>query len=231
MAKFGAQCPDLRKSIEVLLQRCLLDTDDEVRDRATYYLNVLRSNDTHCIGDYIINGLQVSVPGLERAVEQYVNADSHEEAFDLKVVPISTQPITATEKRKPALSVEATIAKQEEKKATRQDIYAEQLLQISQFSGIGPLFLSSQPMALTDDVTEYGVSVVKHTFARHVVLQFDCKNTLNDQLLENVSVELEPTPDSADWRILTTVPLESLPYNHLGTTYTLIAIPQQGDDG
>ena len=30
LAKFGAQCPTLRPSIEVLLKRCLLDSDDEV---------------------------------------------------------------------------------------------------------------------------------------------------------------------------------------------------------
>ena len=39
--------------------------------------------------------------------------------------------------------------------------------------------------------TEYKISVVKHLFPRHIVLQFDCRNTLNDQLLENVSVAVE----------------------------------------
>ncbi|VDM48689.1 unnamed protein product [Toxocara canis] len=58
--------------------------------------------------------------------------------------------------------------------------------------------------------------------------QFDCKNTLNDQLLENVSVELEPASDCTDWRVVTTIPLASLPYGKPGTTYCLVAIPPDG---
>ncbi len=61
LAKFGAQCPDLQPSIEVLLGRCLLDTDDEVRDRATYYLAVLKTGSTQLTSAYILNGLQVVI--------------------------------------------------------------------------------------------------------------------------------------------------------------------------
>ena len=39
--------------------------------------------------------------------------------------------------------------------------------------------------------TEYTVSCKKHVFPGHVVLQFDCTNTLADLLLETVRVELE----------------------------------------
>ncbi len=46
-------------------------------------------------------------------------------------------------------------------------------------------------VALTESETEYGVTVVKHVFADHVVLQFNLTNTLNDQKLENVRVVLE----------------------------------------
>lgn len=58
LAKFGAHCPQLRANIEVLLKRCLLDTDDEVRDRATFYLAVLRSGDSAT--EYILNTRPVS---------------------------------------------------------------------------------------------------------------------------------------------------------------------------
>ena len=43
LAKFGAHCPQLLTSILVLLERCTLDADDEVRDRATFYWHLLRS--------------------------------------------------------------------------------------------------------------------------------------------------------------------------------------------
>ena len=76
--------------------------------------------------------------------------------------------------------------------------------------GLGPLFRSSQPVELTESETEYTVSVIKHVFPTHVVLQFDCTNTLNDQLLEDVSIQLE-LPEG--FELVATVPCERLEYN------------------
>uniref|UniRef100_A0A914XJ47 Coatomer subunit gamma n=2 Tax=Plectus sambesii TaxID=2011161 RepID=A0A914XJ47_9BILA len=232
LAKFGALCPELQPSIEVLLGRCLLDTDDEVRDRATYYLAVLKTGSTQFTSAYILNGLQVSVVGLERALQQYVRDPSaHEMPFDLKIVPVSAQPITATERKKPSVSVDlpTPASKKEDKmKATRQDVYAEQLRAIPEFARLGALFRSSEPIELTESETEYNVVCVKHTFSDHVLLQFDCRNTLNDQLLENVFVELEPQGEEG-WEVETHLALPSLPYNQLGSTYTLVKMPDGGE--
>lgn len=60
MAQFGASCPDLLENIKVLLARCQMDSDDEVRDRATYYINILNRNDKSLYNNYILNTLQVS---------------------------------------------------------------------------------------------------------------------------------------------------------------------------
>lgn len=65
----------------------------------------------------------------------------------------------------------------------------EQLAAIPEFQGLGPLFKSSDLVQLTEAETEYVVRCVKHTFARHMVFQFDCTNTLNDQLLQKVPAE------------------------------------------
>ena len=40
----------------VLLFRCLLDTDDEVRDRATFYVNILKEKEKALSSGYILNG-------------------------------------------------------------------------------------------------------------------------------------------------------------------------------
>ena len=45
---------------------------------------------------------------------------------------------------------------------------------------------SSASMELTEAETEYAVNVVKHIFDRHVVFQYNCTNTIPEQLLENV---------------------------------------------
>lgn len=47
----------------------------------------------------------------------------------------------------------------------------EQLFAIAEFSDLGPLFRSSPVVELTEAVTEYNVSCVKHTFQEHIVLQ------------------------------------------------------------
>lgn len=61
MAQFGASCPDLLENIQVLLARCQMDSDDEVRDRATYYSNILNTKDKSLYNNYILETLQVSV--------------------------------------------------------------------------------------------------------------------------------------------------------------------------
>jgi len=45
---------------------------------------------------------------------------------------------------------------------------------------------SSTPVELTEAETEYSVNVVKHIYDGHVVLQYNCTNTIPEQLLEQV---------------------------------------------
>ncbi|KAL6539742.1 hypothetical protein OROHE_011513 [Orobanche hederae] len=42
------------------------------------------------------------------------------------------------------------------------------------------------PVELTEAETDYAVNVVKLIFERHVVFQYNCTNTIPEQLLENV---------------------------------------------
>eukprot|EP00069_Balaena_mysticetus_P016954 bmy_09950T0 len=179
LAKFGAQNEEMLPSILVLLKRCVMDDDNEVRDRATFYLSVLAQKQKALNAGYILN---------------------------------ESTPITA--------------AKQPEKvAATRQEIFQEQLAAVPEFQGLGPLFKSSpEPVALTESETEYVIRCTKHTFPEHMVFQFDCTNTLNDQTLENVTVQLEPTEA---YEVLCYVPARSLPYNQPGTCYTLVALPKE----
>ncbi|OWK06549.1 COPG2, partial [Cervus elaphus hippelaphus] len=175
LAKFGAQNENLLPSILVLLQRCMMDTDDEVRDRATFYLNVLQQRQMALNATYIFN----------------------------EITLLSTKP----EKLAPS----------------RQDIFQEQLAAIPEFMNLGPLFKSSEPVQLTEAETEYFVRCVKHMFTNHIVFQFDCTNTLNDQLLEKVTVRVEP---SEAHEVLCCVPAPSLPYNQPGVCYTLVRLPE-----
>ena len=58
LARFGALCDDLLPNILILLKRCQLDTDDEVRDRATYFRSILQQQKMNLTIDFVINGIK-----------------------------------------------------------------------------------------------------------------------------------------------------------------------------
>jgi len=219
LAKFGAHCDTLLPSILVLLSRCMMDGDDEVRDRATLYYHVLKKQDKQLASGYISNTLNVSIVGLERALSAYLSEDTST-PFDMRTVPIATAPMHEIKSTKTNAEATPTAAKVAAPAATRQDVYAEQLGSIPQLAGYGSLFKSSsKPIQLTESETEYVVTCIKHTFAEHMVFQFNCTNTLNDQILENVTVEME-TGDEAE--VVAYIPCPSLVYSVPGTTYTCV---------
>lgn len=71
LAKFGASCQKLRSCVEVLLKRCLLDSDDEVRDRATFYLGLMRNGQPKALSNYILDALKVSICGIIVVVDTF----------------------------------------------------------------------------------------------------------------------------------------------------------------
>jgi coatomer protein complex subunit gamma len=68
---------------------------------------------------------------------------------------------------------------------------------------VGPLFRSSAPIALTEAETEYVVTCIKHVFKHHIVLEYQVLNTVQDQMLVNVGVNLELMLDEAESSIYT----------------------------
>jgi len=228
LAHFGATCEDLLPNVLVLLQRSQMDTDDEVRDRATYFYSVLARKQAALNNHYILDGLQASLVTLEKSLMQYVQQPT-EVAFDLKSVPVATvcedkkvassANIDGSSRSAPTTTSSSTRLPPT---ATRQDVYIEKLNAIPQFSSYGPLFKSSNSVELTESETEYVVSCVKHIYANHIVLQFDCTNTLNDQLLENVSVVVE----AEGFEVLVSIPCPKLEYSVPGVCYVSLEIPE-----
>lgn len=138
------------------------------------------------------------------------------EAFNIASVPTLTEesqevkeaPVVI-ESRTPALS--------------REEQYADQLQVIPGIEKLGPIFKTCESVDLTEPETEYRVQCVKHIFSRYVVLQFECLNTLSDQLLEKVYVRLESAPG---YKILTEIACEQLPYNKQGSIFCVLEFPE-----
>jgi len=216
LARFGALCPTLLPNILVLLQRCMLDTEDEVRDRATYYHCLLSTSDDELVSKCVLHPPMYSLHSMERALVTFLAGDTSV-AFDAGVVP--SQAII------PTVTSEDLMERPDQTQAKKADQSAEKLTQMGQKLDLGPIFCSSAPLPLTESETEYVVTCVKHTYKEHILFQFDIINTLNDQLLENVSIQLEETGDEPVWEISEEIKIASLPYDTPSTCYVLLVIP------
>ncbi|CAB4485224.1 uncharacterized protein OCT59_003972 [Rhizophagus irregularis] len=243
LAKFGvsAEDPEVKKSIKVLLTRCLDDNDDEVRDRAILYLKLIDDNES--AEKYVKDDSTYSLAALERQLVQYVsNPESSEKPFDLSDIPKITKAQAEAENLKPRsfdLASTQTIGTSSSavgsinsnivstsRDATptpgvdQQQVYSQQLEQIPEIAAFGPLFKSSiKPVELTESETEYVVSCVKHMFKENMVFQFIVTNTLNDQLLENVTVVMQPESDEGTLVEEFVIPATKLPYDQPSSIY------------
>uniref|UniRef100_A0A6M2F2U1 Coatomer subunit gamma n=1 Tax=Populus davidiana TaxID=266767 RepID=A0A6M2F2U1_9ROSI len=226
LAKFGAMVDALKPRIFVLLRRCIFDSDDEVRDRTTLYLSTLggdgevvetdRDTKTFLFGD-----LDIPLVNMETSLKNY---EPSEEPFDIDSVPkeVKSQPLA--EKKAPGKKPTGLGAPPAGPPSTA-DAYERLLSSIPEFSDFGKLFKSSAPVELTEAETEYAVNVVKHIFDRHVVFQYNCTNTIPEQLLENVSVIVDSS-EADNFAEVASKPLPSLPYDTPGQTFVAFEKPE-----
>jgi len=205
LAKFGIQLDYLRPSIVVLLQRCLYDNDDEVRDRATFFVALLKSMESaDGLGglepqSLVMEKLAVPLEALESSCKTYMQAPS---AKPFTLADVTVDPELLVRERKAAAAAAKASAKSDgiepaspsvtaasaEKRADQE---ADLLSKMPQFVHLGPRFTSSKKVPLSEAGTEYEISVIKHVYANHILLQFTMNNTLEDQQLENVTVALD----------------------------------------
>lgn len=215
LAKFGVgqKDPEVKKSVQVLLSRCLDDVDDEVRDRATLNLRLMNEPD-EMAQRFVKNENMFSLSFFEHQLVNYVTSDDKETfvaPFDISSIPVVTREQADAEDRTKKLTATtptlkapkvggkagaaaggAEVAAQATAQAHK---YAQELQQIPEMQEFGAVLKSSTVVELTEAETEYVVSVVKHIFKEHIVLQYDIKNTLPDTVLENVSVVATPSEE------------------------------------
>ncbi|PPQ77020.1 hypothetical protein CVT25_014837 [Psilocybe cyanescens] len=204
LAKFGVNSaePTLKKSITVLLNRCLDDVDDEVRDRAALYLKVFKVKTLE--ETYVKEESVFSLSALESKLVAYVKDPSAAtQPFDASSIPKISRAQAAQEVARPSTldTIGAPASKVADTPAApsaaeKQSAYAQELQAVPEFSTYGPVLNSSAtPSQLTESETEYQVNCVKHIFKEHVVFQFNLSNTIPDTVLEQVSVIMQPQSD------------------------------------
>jgi len=265
LAKFGVgqKDPEVKRSVQVLLTRCLDDVDDEVRDRAA--LNLRLMNDADDVAEkFVKNGRSprraapswrgadgfaenmFSLAFFEHQLVLYVTSDDKQtfgSPFDVSKIPVVTREQADAEDRTKKLTATAPTLKapkvgptkaapsgaEAAASATAQaQKYALELLQIPEMKEFGSVLKSSPLVELTEAETEYVVSVVKHIFKEHVVLQYEVKNTLPATVLENVSIVASPS-DEEELEEVFIIQAEKLLTDEPGKVY--VAFRKTGGEG
>ena len=212
LVKFGLGDPSLTARITVLLERCLDDVDDEVRDRAAMNLRMLR--ESHLANRLSQKDSMYKLAALESSLQSYMeDPSSSAKNFDASTVPRVTREEQRQEELKAKNEAASKVAMASETQkagpstgpgtigggavagngtadgADKSEMYASELAKIDEMKGYGSLLKSSKtPVELTERETEYVVSAVTHVFAEHIVLQYNITNTLPDTILDNVAV-------------------------------------------
>ncbi|KAJ3220422.1 Coatomer subunit gamma-2 [Clydaea vesicula] len=215
LAKFAFKCENLKPRIKVLLQRCLDDSDDEVRDRAAMYLKVLENNEMSI--KYVGDDTSYSWPALERNILNYINdTEAHLEPFDITSTPIVTKAQEEGERLRIKANAQEAIAQGPGKSKITptssapagsapavenvdlQTRYRMEMESIPALAVLGSLFKSSKVVELTESETEYVVGCIKHVYDKHIVFQFNCKNTISEFQLDNVFVQMALQPEEEE---------------------------------
>lgn len=210
LASFGMTCDFLKPRVITLLQRALFDNDDEVRDRATLHLAELQAVIPKDTSPWLL-----APRNLEASLQAYL-ANGSDQPFDLASVPAAPSPKPKKEKDK-----HKTSNLPSPRAAAAPSEYAAQLAAVPQLSSLGQLFRSSLVALLTEEETEYTVTLVKHIFPAHVVLQFNCTNTVAEQMLENVSIVVD-LAEAEDFEQGPVIPLPQMAFKEPGQAYTVL---------
>lgn len=238
LAKFGVgqKDPDVKSSVKVLLTRCLDDVDDEVRDRAALNLKLMGEEDDDMANSFVKNESMFSLPSFEHQLVMYVTSEdstAFNAPFDISKIPVVTREQADAEDRTKKLTATAPTLKAPKvgptKTATsgaeaaasasaQSQRYAQELQSIEHINAFGSVLKSSPIVELTEAETEYVVTLVKHIFKEHIVLQYEVKNTLPDTVLENVTVLASPSEEDELEEVFI-LPVEKLATDEPGKVY------------
>jgi len=249
LSKFAAYCPSLRSSILPLLKRSLEDNDDEVRDRALVACKMLKQameenpyvpppEDTEAdeippdiprredLAAYVFAPLPMSFAKLERSLKAYTTVPGIMESDE--PLTLSTLPIVEDiESPKSVTDIADDYTDELEngdfpvaETATRADPAAV-IYEIPELASFGRVFRSCPAIPLTESETEYVVHCVKHILDEHVILQFKVQNTIEDQRLDNVTVDISPGDEDA-FEVIGEIAANGIGYGDVKDCFTIL---------
>jgi coatomer subunit gamma len=236
LAKFGSKIESLRPSVVALLRRCLNDDDNEVRDRATTLLRVLKREPFE---SYLIPGGNKDDSKNEVEVTKARTLRRRLEAYRLRPSPglLSFDVLPEVEDEQEDDEEEDKQQQDEDDEEKVQDVkegeknILSDLYRVPEFAELGAVFKTCRNLKLSESEAEYVVSCDKHVFQNSIVFQFHVKNTINDCVLENVCVSMTPDEEEGwDLDNKVVIPAKVAKYNDVVSTYVMIPRTSDGDE-
>eukprot|EP00727_Mastigamoeba_balamuthi_P007460 m51a1_g3334 putative coatomer subunit gamma-like (888) ;mRNA; f:379003-382858 len=231
LAKFALRMPEMRPQVTTLLRRCAFDNEDEIRDRAVFYLRALEEQDRpqEVMQALVAPELSVPLENLEAALEAYLAGPSTEAAFDMSAVSKEVKKVIAKE------AEENLAPKKPSDRYSEFELMAglglrdiqKRLAEMPDVAALGDLLrVSPAELPLTEKETEYVVSYRKYTYSTHMLFEFTITNTLREQMLEAAHVLMKPSAQSQQFVVEKVIPTRDLPYNVPGVAYAIVAVPE-----
>ena len=224
LGSFATRVPELRTSVSVLIRRSLTDDDDEVRDRAAGILAAFSDIPADQLRFAVDEPMPMSFAQLERSIGAFMAHGSSSGASSLTFASLPiiedayVPPVAPSRTQKKAVVAKAETADSDA--AVAKDPAAE-LYKVPELAHLGRAFRSTQEKALTETEMEYVVNVTKHIFNQHVVLQFSVLNTVNDQRLADVTVNVEVDNEEA-YEVESTISAPMARYGEASSCYVVL---------
>lgn len=194
----------------------LMTEEDEMANR--FIKNGMQSRPQPNLISLISVDSMFSLSTFEHQLVMYVTADdkaTFSTAFNMKSVPVVSHEQALAEERTKKLTSATPTLKAPSTGPTKPQVngtaespaaaalaaaqkHAQVLQQIPELKALGKVLHSSQPVELTESETEYPVTVIKHIFGDHLVLQYEIKNNVAETVLENLSVVATPSEDDEE---------------------------------
>ena len=239
LAKFGSNVPALTENIIVLLNRCLTDNDDEVRDRAIFYVNMLQK-EQQTARSFINQRQPAPLYQLEGSLLAYLQRAHVQAPFSLQkdLIVVGEDPDKADERAAAGSAGPSTVTSPAVTSSQAPagpaaivngepvNPHLELLRSIPELASLGPIFKSCAAVSLTEAESEYVVGCIKHVLPQHVVFQFNVTNNMENQQLEQVTVEMEC--ENPDWEEELSIPEPTLQYSIAGVTLVAFKRPPDG---
>ncbi|CCW62239.1 unnamed protein product [Phytomonas sp. EM1] len=212
LAKIGARVPSLRPSILVHLKRLWNDSDDEVRDRALLYSKLFIMNNEALINSYI-NDVADAVAARRRAQHLSNTSALRQQINGVggRTPGLGGQLLVEAEARGAMESPESDAHPQtSDARALTSVVQGRlELRRIKPLRGLGEPIKSTEPVTLTEPDNEYVVTVMKHVYPEHLVLQFAIENTMEDMSFAKVNVCAD-TSELEEAEPLYAIPVEEI---------------------